>query len=143
MKEFLAGVMVAALIASAVAARGPLRRVPTAATLVPIKDGAAKAEVMSNVDTGEVLVQTYGDDLKPSIDSRSQTGSSYLFPRLVARSNYSRIGIARVRFNEAGDPVGVERLGSRWSLKLITNYGPMAAAARIRASRSSSRCSGM
>ena len=35
----------------------------------------------------------------------------YLFPRLVAQGNYSRIGIARVRFNEAGDPMGVERLG--------------------------------
>ena len=35
----------------------------------------------------------------------------YLFPRLVARGNYSRIGIARVRFNPAGDPEGVERLG--------------------------------
>jgi predicted GH43/DUF377 family glycosyl hydrolase len=35
----------------------------------------------------------------------------YLFRRLVARGNYSRIGIARVRFNEAGDPEGVERLG--------------------------------
>jgi len=35
----------------------------------------------------------------------------YLFPRLVARGNYSRIGIARVKFNEKGDPIGVERLG--------------------------------
>ena len=35
----------------------------------------------------------------------------YLFPRLVARGNYSRIGIARVKFNAAGDPCGVERLG--------------------------------
>jgi len=35
----------------------------------------------------------------------------YLFPRLVARNDYSRIGIARVRFDEAGDPEGVERLG--------------------------------
>jgi predicted GH43/DUF377 family glycosyl hydrolase len=35
----------------------------------------------------------------------------YLFPRLVAQGDYSRIGIARVRFNEAGDPAGVERLG--------------------------------
>jgi predicted GH43/DUF377 family glycosyl hydrolase len=34
-----------------------------------------------------------------------------LFPRLVARGNFSRIGIARVRFNATGDPVGVERLG--------------------------------
>jgi len=30
---------------------------------------------------------------------------------MVAKGNYSRIGIARVMFNEAGDPAGVERLG--------------------------------
>ncbi|MBI3476355.1 MAG: glycosidase [Acidobacteria bacterium] len=43
--------------------------------------------------------------------ARGRDGQLYLFPRWVARGNYSRIGIARVRFNEAGDPVGVERLG--------------------------------
>jgi len=43
--------------------------------------------------------------------ARGRDGELYLFPRLVAQGNYSRIGIARVRFNEAGDPVGVERLG--------------------------------
>ncbi|MGO9259009.1 MAG: glycosidase [Bryobacteraceae bacterium] len=43
--------------------------------------------------------------------ARGPDGNLYLFPRLVARGNYSRIGIARVRFNEAGDPAGVERLG--------------------------------
>jgi len=42
---------------------------------------------------------------------RGPDGELYLFPRLVAKDNYSRIGIARVRFNEAGDPAGVERLG--------------------------------
>jgi predicted GH43/DUF377 family glycosyl hydrolase len=42
---------------------------------------------------------------------RGPDGELYLFPRLVARGNYSRIGIARVRFNAAGDPAGVERLG--------------------------------
>jgi predicted GH43/DUF377 family glycosyl hydrolase len=42
---------------------------------------------------------------------RGPDGELYLFPRLVARGNHSRIGIARVRFNPAGDPVGVERLG--------------------------------
>ena len=42
---------------------------------------------------------------------RGLDGGLYLFPRLVAQGNYSRIGIARVRFNEAGDPAGVERLG--------------------------------
>ena len=42
---------------------------------------------------------------------RGPDGGLYIFSRLVARGNYSRIGIARVRFNEAGDPAGVERLG--------------------------------
>jgi beta-1,2-mannobiose phosphorylase / 1,2-beta-oligomannan phosphorylase len=43
--------------------------------------------------------------------ARGPDGHLYLFPRLVARGNYSRIGIARVNFNRAGDPCGVERLG--------------------------------
>jgi predicted GH43/DUF377 family glycosyl hydrolase len=43
--------------------------------------------------------------------ARGPDGELYLFPRLVAQGNYSRIGIARVRFNAAGDPMGVERLG--------------------------------
>ncbi len=42
---------------------------------------------------------------------RGPDGHYYLFPRMVAKGNYSRIGIARVKFNEAGDPEGVERLG--------------------------------
>ena len=43
--------------------------------------------------------------------ARGPDGALYIFPRLVARGNYSRIGIARVRFNERGDPAGAERLG--------------------------------
>jgi predicted GH43/DUF377 family glycosyl hydrolase len=42
---------------------------------------------------------------------RGADGHLYLFPRLVGRGNYSRIGIARVLFNADGDPCGVERLG--------------------------------
>ncbi|OYX50581.1 MAG: glycosidase [Alphaproteobacteria bacterium 32-64-14] len=42
---------------------------------------------------------------------RGPDGQLYLFPRLVAQGNYSRIGIARVLFDDAGDPVGVKRLG--------------------------------
>ena len=42
---------------------------------------------------------------------RGPDGALYLFPRLVAKGNYSRIGIAKVRFNENGDPEGVDRLG--------------------------------
>src|SRR5580698_8333042 len=43
--------------------------------------------------------------------ARGADGHLYLFPRLVAKGNYSRIGVARVRFNQSGDPCGVERLG--------------------------------
>jgi len=43
--------------------------------------------------------------------ARSPAGELFLFPRLVARGNYSRIGIARVLFDKAGDPSGVERIG--------------------------------
>lgn len=48
--------------------------------------------------------------LNPAV-ARGRDGQLYLLPRLVGRGNLSRIGIARVRFNTAGDPVGVERLG--------------------------------
>lgn len=48
--------------------------------------------------------------LNPAI-ARGPDGKLYLFPRLVAQGNYSRIGIARVLFDATGDPVGVERLG--------------------------------
>ena len=43
--------------------------------------------------------------------ARGPDGQLYLFPRLVARGNFSRIGVARVQFNGKGDPVGVERVG--------------------------------
>ena len=74
--------------------------------------------------------------------ARGPDGQLYLFPRLVARGNYSRIGIARVRFNEAGDPAGSSGSASHWSRKPTTSGGPTeAAAARIRALRSWSRSS--
>lgn len=37
---------------------------PNGGDVVPIKDGSTVAEVVSNADTGEVLVQTYDEDLK-------------------------------------------------------------------------------
>lgn len=43
--------------------------------------------------------------------ARGPDGHLYLFPRIVAAGNYSRIGIMRVVFDESGDPCGVERLG--------------------------------
>ena len=43
--------------------------------------------------------------------ARGPDGELYLFPRLVSRGNYSRIGVARVRFSDDGDPVAAERLG--------------------------------
>jgi len=52
--------------------------------------------------------------------ARGPDGNLYLFPRMVAKGNYSRIGIARVLFNSAGDPCGVERLGT--ALEPETDY---------------------
>jgi predicted GH43/DUF377 family glycosyl hydrolase len=43
--------------------------------------------------------------------ARAPDGRLYLFPRVVAAGNYSRIGIAEVLFDAAGDPVGVRRRG--------------------------------
>jgi beta-1,2-mannobiose phosphorylase / 1,2-beta-oligomannan phosphorylase len=43
--------------------------------------------------------------------ARGPDGELYLFPRLVAENNYSRIGIARVIFDDDGVPIDVERLG--------------------------------
>lgn len=48
--------------------------------------------------------------LNPAV-TRGPDGELYIFPRMVAKNNYSRIGIARVKFNAAGDPFEVERLG--------------------------------
>jgi hypothetical protein len=38
-------------------------------------------------------------------------GQVYLFPRLVAKGNYSRIGIARVKFNERRSGAASSGLG--------------------------------
>ena len=43
--------------------------------------------------------------------SARKDGRLYLFPRIVAEGNYSRIGIARVNFDDDGNPVDVTRLG--------------------------------
>ena len=43
--------------------------------------------------------------------TRGRDGNLYIFPRLVAKNNYSRIGIAKVKFDDDGDSIDVERLG--------------------------------
>ncbi|MGH9020697.1 MAG: glycoside hydrolase family 130 protein [Acidimicrobiales bacterium] len=43
--------------------------------------------------------------------ARGPDGELYLFPRLVGKGNYSRIGVARVNFDAAGEPCGLTRLG--------------------------------
>jgi predicted GH43/DUF377 family glycosyl hydrolase len=43
--------------------------------------------------------------------ARGRDGQLYLFPRMVAEGNFSRIGIVRVIFGPDGNPTGVERLG--------------------------------
>lgn len=51
-----------------------------------------------------------GGILNPAA-TRGPDGELYLFPRLVAAGNYSRVGIARVEFDKRGEPIGIERLG--------------------------------
>ena len=53
------GGVIAAAACSRTAAAGP-----NGGDVVPIKNGNTFAEVVSNRDTGEVIVQTYGKDLK-------------------------------------------------------------------------------
>jgi beta-1,2-mannobiose phosphorylase / 1,2-beta-oligomannan phosphorylase len=43
--------------------------------------------------------------------ARAPDGKLFLFPRIVAASNYSRVGIAEVIFDTNGDPTSVERRG--------------------------------
>jgi beta-1,2-mannobiose phosphorylase / 1,2-beta-oligomannan phosphorylase len=42
--------------------------------------------------------------------ARGRDGHLYLFPRIVAEGNYSRIAMARVRFGPDGNPAGVDRI---------------------------------
>ncbi len=51
---------------------------------------------------------------------RGRDGHLYLFPRMVGPGNYSRIGVARVVFDDDGNPTGVERLGI--ALEPATDY---------------------
>jgi predicted GH43/DUF377 family glycosyl hydrolase len=67
-----------------------------------------RLELIMEADPGDP--QEAGGVLNPG-GARGPDGQLYLFPRLVADGNFSRIGIARVRFNNQGDPIGVERLG--------------------------------
>ncbi len=43
--------------------------------------------------------------------ARAPDGTAYLFPRVVAAGNYSRIGLARILFDRSGTPCDVERMG--------------------------------
>lgn len=43
--------------------------------------------------------------------ARDRAGELFLFPRLVAEGNYSRVGKARVLFDDEGVPTGAERQG--------------------------------
>lgn len=43
--------------------------------------------------------------------ARGRDGRVYLFPRIVAEGNFSRIAVCRVRFGADGNPAGVDRLG--------------------------------
>jgi hypothetical protein len=67
MKAFVTGLMLAGLFAVAGCSQAPQQpgsAGPNGGDLVPIKGGTAYAEVLANVDTGEVLVNTWDKDLK-------------------------------------------------------------------------------
>ncbi|MGY4536459.1 putative GH43/DUF377 family glycosyl hydrolase [Mucilaginibacter sp. UYNi724] len=51
-----------------------------------------------------------GGVLNPAA-ARGRDGNLYLFPRIATKDNYSRIGIVKVLFNNAGEPIDVERIG--------------------------------
>lgn len=59
--------------------------------------------------------------------ARARDGDLYLFPRLVARGNFSRIGRARVTFDQHGKPSGVERLGVALEPDEIWEQNPVTA----------------
>lgn len=63
MRILLCGLLFAALIGAAACARTAAAG-PNGGDVVPIKNGSAVAEVVSNPQTGEVIVQTYDRDLK-------------------------------------------------------------------------------
>jgi predicted GH43/DUF377 family glycosyl hydrolase len=79
---------------------------------------------MSVLETSPFKVQRLGTIMRPdpAIEAevegvlnpgaaRGPDGELYLFPRVVGKNNYSRIGIARVLFNSEGNPYAVERIG--------------------------------
>lgn len=49
--------------------------------------------------------------LNPAAARSRDNSRLYVFPRVVAAGNYSRIGLAEVLFDAAGEPVGVKRRG--------------------------------
>lgn len=63
--------------------------------------------IMKPEDGNELEVEGV---LNPAV-TRGPDGELYIFPRLVGKNNYSRIGIAKVIFDEDGDPIDVTRLG--------------------------------
>ncbi len=63
MRTLLGGLMLGALVTAAACA-GSAAAGPNGGDVVPIKNGSAVAEVVSNPHTGEVIVQTYDRDLK-------------------------------------------------------------------------------
>jgi predicted GH43/DUF377 family glycosyl hydrolase len=70
--------------------------------------GLRRLNIVMRPQTGDLLEE--GGVLNPG-GVRAANGDFMLFPRLVARGNYSRIGVARVLYDATGLPTGVERMG--------------------------------
>lgn len=63
MPALLAGVILIAPLVVGACSRAAASG-PNGGDVVPIKDGTTKAEVVANAETGEVMVQTFAEDLK-------------------------------------------------------------------------------
>ena len=68
--------------------------------------------------------------------ARGPDGELYLFPRLVAEGNYSRVGLARVRFDGDVARRGRAARGRRWSRRSCGSATGAAAGSRTRGSPS-------
>ena len=61
--------------------------------------------------------------LNPAV-IRGKDGQLYIFPRIVGKGNYSRIGVGKVLFDSKGEPTGVERLGIALEPETDYEHGP-------------------
>src|SRR4030081_2938070 len=68
-----------------------------------------------------------GEGVLNPASARGPDGELYLFPRMVAKGNFSRIGRVRVLYDTNGKPSGVERLGVALEPDEVWEQNPLTA----------------